>query len=145
VRLDQQVVDRRVSTPKSKRPRSVHATASTTAARGGQNEHDDDGHNHRDGHADNNPYPMRHEFISLPLAMPPVPAHQPEVRRRRGEHGGHSYPLALAVSIAWIIRGRRDTRLIHRIRSVQTGSVNDYLAYQFVGLIAVIVAFVVRS
>jgi multicomponent Na+:H+ antiporter subunit D len=50
--------------------------------------------------------------------------------------------LVLATGTAWAMSRRRDSRVVSRIRSVQTGSVNDYLSYQFVGLVVVIVALV---
>ena len=50
--------------------------------------------------------------------------------------------LVLAAGTAWAMRGRRESVPVVRIRSVQTGSVNDYLSYQFIGLIVVILALV---
>ena len=58
------------------------------------------------------------------------------------ELGVTAATLVLAIGTAWAIRGRHDSVAVARIRSVQTGSVNDYLSYQFIGLIVMIVALV---
>lgn len=50
----------------------------------------------------------------------------------------------VAAYVLWrAMRGRRDARAFDRIRAVQSGSVNDYLTYLFVGVAAVIAALVV--
>jgi multicomponent Na+:H+ antiporter subunit D len=46
--------------------------------------------------------------------------------------------LALAVPLIWLARRYRDSDALARIRSVQTGSVNDYAGYLVVGLLVTV-------
>ncbi|GIH14464.1 complex I subunit 5 family protein [Rugosimonospora africana] len=46
--------------------------------------------------------------------------------------------LALAVPLIWLARRYRDSDAVRRIRSVQTGSVNDYAGYLVIGLLVTV-------